>query len=1142
MAVVGEAYVVVRAISDKFKSDIQSSVNGLDSIGEKAGRDISSGYNKGLRKGGGGSSRKFFTKSDEADAEQARLLFRRLSIAQNFLVTGIPAVLGALGSLGSGLVVLAGVLGNAARGSIVLVSALGGLVQAGIAAQLAFKGVGSALSAGLKAQENSTANTRAQESAVRRLRDARLDLKRLIEEEKPEALAAAREAAVDAEEAAADALLNTERATRTYNQAQKNSLDALDDLNDARDDAREKLQQLRFEVEGGAISEKKARLQFEKSRDALQRVQDLPPNSRARQEAELAFAEADLNLRRAIDSNKDLKKEEQGATKAGVEGSAQVVRAKEDIANAQQAEVDSSIAAARAVRDLARAQEDAANAVSNAGPGGDAERDIDRRISTAREAVKLAEEAAADASSGGIDEYRKSLEKLSPEAQDFVKFLVAQKDAFEGLRAAAGRELFPGLTTALTIIIGKFEELEPFIQETGRILGVLATDFAETFFAGENFERLKRVWTDNNGLLELLGGAVINLAEGLLILLDNAGPLVKAFGDWAFNTSEAWKNTQILKDESGELTTEFANLQDRITRLTGIFGNYKEAFGGIFDVINAPGGAGDLLITYFEEASQSFVDFVKAGEKDGSLDKFFKDSVANFTILLDIFKNLGIGILNLGASDGVGQFLKSIDNIVIIFNELGLELAGKDGPIAKLGEFAEQFAIFLVNFTDTGTLNAFFDVLITALTLINTIVGSEIAQSFIKAVAPIAGFLLGVSVLRQGLLFAKVTAEGLFAVFINFLRPILGFFSNIAFSLAGKGGIIGLIGKVAGVLGRVFSFLIRFAGPIGIIVSILIVAVPIIIKYWDEIIGFFKGLIDGIVEGFTNLWGGIVDLFSAGIENIKNFLQPLIDFVTAYFTAVFDIIRGIVEVIVAIFTVAFVLIATVVLAVWDKIKAGFKVVSDFLKPIIDKIAGFFSAVFGKVGDFVVGIWDKIKKGFQKFLDFVKPGIDKILGFFENVFGKVESFFKGVMNTLIGFAEGFINFFIDGLNNIIGAINKLNIPIPAPIRGLFGGEKSLGFDIRPVNRIRLPRLAEGGLVKATNGGIAALIGEGGRNERIEPLDPSGLSKRDRALITQLSGGGNGGTTINVYPSAGMDERDLADLVSRKLAFELRRGAA
>jgi hypothetical protein len=73
-------------------------------------------------------------------------------------------------------------------------------------------------------------------------------------------------------------------------------------------------------------------------------------------------------------------------------------------------------------------------------------------------------------------------------------------------------------------------------------------------------------------------------------------------------------------------------------------------------------------------------------------------------------------------------------------------------------------------------------------------------------------------------------------------------------------------------------------------------------------------------------------------------------------------------------------------------------------------------------------------------------------------------------------------------------------------------------------------------------MLARIGEAGRPERVEPLDPDGLSKRDKAMIQLLSGGAGGGTTINVYPSQGMNESELAEIVSRKIAFAMRKGAA
>ena len=1114
MAVVGEAYVVVRAIGDQFKKDVQDSVNGIDTVGERAGRDIGRGYQRGLRRSGGV---KLFSPQWFDEAERARVQFRRLTIAQNFLTAAIPGVLGGIGALGGGLLTLVGVLGNAAKGSIVFVSALGGLAQAAVAAKLAFSGVGNAISAGLKAQESSLSNTRALEAAERRLRDARLELKRLIEEEKPERLAEARERAVRAEEAAADALLNSERATRTYNQAQKRTLDALEDLNDAREKAKENLQQLRFELEGGAISEKKARLEFEKARDSLQRVQDLPPNSRARQEAELAFAEAELNLRKAIDNNKDLKKAEQEATRAGVEGSDAVVSAKEAILSAQQAETDAGINAAKAIRDAARAQVEAQEEAAAAAAGGSVERDIDRQIAAAREQVQLAEQAAADAASGGYDAYAAALAKLSPEAQSFTQFIIDQQEAFQGLKDAAGRQLFPQLEGALTIIIGKFDELEPIIEETGAILGRLATDFAETFFQGENFERLKSVFGDNNELLEKLGTAAINLAEGVLILLDNAEPLITAFGDWAVNTSEAWKNTLLLKDGNGQLAEEFDRLKERIERITGIFGNYKDAFGGIFDVINQPGGAGDLLLTYFEEASTAFKNFVETGTADGSLNEFFIAITDNFTKVLDIFKNIGVGLLNLGASPGVGQFLDSINNVVLIFNDLSDELGAEDGPIAKLGEFAEQLAQLFSNVVESGALTVFFDTFVQTLEVINGILGNKIVQSILAALAPLAAFLLaGGAILRSFGFIAKVVG-GVVALVRGGLTKAMNFFAGFAIKIIrgfGTKGVAGVFGRILATISRLFGFFIRFLGPIGLIVSTLITVVPLIIKNWDKIKEWFIGLGEKIGE-----------IFTAVFEFFKEKFVEAYEAVAAFFTDVFipwfqELPGKLAEAAKAVFD----WLGEKLSAAWDFIKNYFATVIKFYFVTLPQtIAGWAKGAWDWLSDGARTVWDNVTGFFSSTL----------FPWFRDLPGKLASLGAGVWDFFKDSFKNVLNFIIDRWNNL-----EFDLRLPDSIFGIpLGPLAGRGFTLRTPN---IPRLAAGGIVQPTRSGTLAVIGEAGRAERVEPLDASGLSKRDRAIIDRLSGGS--GTTINVYPSAGMDERDLADLVSKRLAFELRRGAA
>lgn len=72
---------------------------------------------------------------------------------------------------------------------------------------------------------------------------------------------------------------------------------------------REEFQQLLFEAEEATNSEARAALNLEDALNNLKRVQDLPPNSRARREALLAYQEAELAYKRAKDRAADLNEE-----------------------------------------------------------------------------------------------------------------------------------------------------------------------------------------------------------------------------------------------------------------------------------------------------------------------------------------------------------------------------------------------------------------------------------------------------------------------------------------------------------------------------------------------------------------------------------------------------------------------------------------------------------------------------------------------------------------------------------------------------------------------------------------------------------------------------------------------------------------
>ena len=322
MAVVGDAYIVVKAITTGFERDVRRSLNGIDigSDGKSIGESFTKGFNNSISRGLG---KKFDFSAGEAQA--ARLAFQSLVRTSFTLTAAIGPLVAGIGSLGGGLVSLVSILGAATPALVVLPGILTAIGLAAITTVAAFSGVGKAVSAGLNQQKKATQdNTAAKIAAARRIEDINkriekleLDGQRLERDRIKDSIEAELDKAKAIEEANADegeayAKLASvkEKNTESMIEANNRLKDAQLELTKALEDGREEIQQIGFDAEDAALSEKRASITLEKARETLQRTQDLPPNSRARREAQLAFAEAELGLRRAKDKNKDLQKQQ----------------------------------------------------------------------------------------------------------------------------------------------------------------------------------------------------------------------------------------------------------------------------------------------------------------------------------------------------------------------------------------------------------------------------------------------------------------------------------------------------------------------------------------------------------------------------------------------------------------------------------------------------------------------------------------------------------------------------------------------------------------------------------------------------------------------------------------------------------------
>lgn len=1254
MAVVGDAYIVVRAITNRVRDDIQKELNGVSGDADRAGNDVGNSFSRGFQRA---TSKGIFDTKFAREAENARKKLNRLIQVGFFLGPAISGVVGAIGSLGAGLVTLTSIVGAAVPSLIALGGALAALVQGAGVLKLAFGGVGNAISAGSKATGAATNNTRQLEAAQKRLAEAQKALEEFYEESIDRRIEATRRSQ-DAQDNLADSVIGAERTERSYFRAQKAARDALEDVTKAREEAREAIQQLRFELEGGAISEKKARLEFEKARDSLQRVQDLPPNSRARQEAELAFAEAELNLRKAIDRNSDLVKEEAAATKAGVDGSKRVQDAVYARAEALQAEEDAAVDLARTNRDLAKTRTDAAAAEEFAAPGGGLDKELQKEEQALKDAIKEAKKDLKDlekGAGGGPSAFQQALAKLSPEAQEFVKFILNEfKPAVDELRDAAGKEFFPKLITALrTIKDDLFPTLKPLIQETGSVLGDIAIDIANVVTETDNLDRLQRVWKTNDGLLKNLGKATGNLYTLFLILLDAAEPVIKQFGEWVETLTGKWA-TDAEKNFDG-LRSTFERSGEVASRIGGIIRDVVESFKNIGEAISTEADEGvsafESLLGYFEKGAEKFREFTEAGLKDGSLAQYFFDATVNAQKVLSLLTNIVAEILKLGDDEGVGIFVDKLSEAVDIFGEVGADL---NNAAPALGDFIVKFAELTKNLTGSGAINNFFGVLNTALDVINKIFGNEtvkkvfaftsgvfavvrgfglllqvgkflgkalignflkIGKIFTTLKDPFAGLRKGSGLtraeLKKQMVVDKQKEMAMKGIFISGKQAAKGLGNLTQASAVARGSLaptaaaaqgtatkVGFLGKAGAAakggmtklsvgLRTAGGALKSFLGPIGLIFLAIELLIPLIVKLWQEnetfrnvvmnVVNAVKGAFESVVGAVMAVWEAIKPVFETIGNAVKTYIIVYVealklawDLIMTAVQAVWDFLKPIFETIGnAVKTYITFYVEALKLA-WELISTAVGAVWDFLKPIFGKIGDGIKNSITKFVDALKTAWEGIKTAVSAVWDFIKPifnfignGIKNSITFYVDAFKTAWNGIKTAVSAVRDFVLPIFTKIGDAIESSIGAavtfVTDLFGGLKDAVTGIFDKIRGWwndnlagkGFTVpnwvpfgAGGKEFRLPRLAMGGVIPATPGGIAAILGEGGRAERVEPLDPNGLSRRDKALIDYLSRGRgvDGMVTVNVYPSAGMNERELAQKVSKELAYMMKKGAA
>jgi hypothetical protein len=1051
MAVVGSAYIVVNAITTGFKDDIDDIIDGLESRFKKLGSSFGSSFSRGSS----GGFRNVQT-SAEKTYRQINMLIERSFYLQGALGLLAPA----LGSVASGLGVVAFQAAAAAPSFIVLGGVIAAFVQGMVAFKLAFSGIGKAVSAITKPSSGVSRMPqllRAQADAEDRLESSKQRLKK-----------------------AQDAV------TASY------------------EEARRELEKLKYDNEDAVISEKRAVIELEKARESLLRVQDLPPNTRARREAELAFAEADLNLRKARTSVKDLNTDLNKSTKNGEWNTEQQIANSRTVLNAIEAQTD-------ARKDLNKAT--------------DAKLLADKEVK---------DEKAGKGAGAGADPF----EGLNAFQIEFAKFIAGLKPKIDNLKLAVSEGLLPALEDAITLVVTRlFPTIEEKLKDTGVALGKASKDFAKAITSPTAVKNIGKNMDTNNYVLENTGTVIGNITRLISALLVAADPLIRRFTDWIVALTGGW-----AKDAEGNisgLTDMFNRSGDIAAGFGDIIGNILEGFINIGKAIAGEGGAGDSMMGWLMDLTQGFADFTAKHLASGKLQEYFQTAWNGFREILTIVGNIVRAIFEAGGDGSFEGSAKTVgEGVGAILDKMPELIAGGAAFAGFISDFLKMTAAFL----ESGSLQMFFGILSKAMSAVTAIFTTPVIGEILKLAAAFHAARLAFG--RIGFVGAKVR-DYIKGDMIVIKRSI----ANVqkGFDSAKRGAVIAMEGVKKGfdalkavpgqmktlataikqttIAQRILNSTMLMSPITWWIVGIvaLIAILVVVYKKFD----WFREFVDKVFKGIKIAVEAVINWLKDNWPLILAILLGpfglLVFGVVKYWDEIIAFVKGIPK-----------KLADVGSAIWSWITDKWNAMRTRIDELVLAFIIWAAQLPSKVKNAAAGIWSWITDRWNDMRNAVSTRVSDFITF-------VAGLPQRVKNAAFGMWDGIGSAFKGMLNNIIGWWNNLSFDLSIPVNSVtkFLKIAGLGFTLNTPN---IPPLAKGGVVMPSPGGTLALIGEAGRPERVEPLDPDGLSKRDKALISMMTGGTTGGgITINVNPSPGMDEVELASLVSRQLAFQLRAGS-
>ena len=306
----------------------------------------------------------------------------------------------------------------------------------------------------------------------------------------------------------------------------------------------------------------------------------------------------------------------------------------------------------------------------------------------------------------------------------------------------------------------------------------------------------------------------------------------------------------------------------------------------------------------------------------------------------------------------------------------------------------------------------------------------------------------------------------------------------------------------------------------------------------DTFFGFWES-VSGIIEGLLTALGGVIDFivgvftgdWSLAWEGIKEIFSGI-------WEALKELVSGAVTFIQNVVNMAWTAISGATSTIWNGIKALLNTLWNWLKSLAntlfntiktsistawENVKGKTSEIWEGIKEFVSGLWDTIKTAVDEKFTAMK---DAITGAWDTVKEKTKETWdgiwadiKGIINMIIDGVENMANRVIDAINAMIEAVNEVADKVPG-----------IGADLIPtIPNINLPRLAQGGFVRANTPQLAMIGDNRHHGEIVAPEDKmQEMVDRAVALASQQNN-----SSMSEYYLGMMVEllRNIIDLIER-----------